>query len=354
MHHYLVSYLGEGTDRNPFRPDGSDQPGWAAIDLRPDVTILDGFALLALPIRDDTAARRYLGEDLDEPSVTTRQELDSRLSVTLVATTLRQQIAELLIEERSGSRWKPLRPTLRGVYEILLGGKIYEQPVLRGGTTITESFNQTDSTTIGPDLTWTEISQNSQTVGNEWVTGATATLYEARADSDLASDNHYAQGVTSLVSSADATDSMIGLIVRQRHQDTTRTHYGFRYRSGTSGERRELYRRVSGTLTSLVGPNVDAAYTTGDTLRIEINGSSLSGRIVGVGGTDSVTDTNITGNLRAGVIGQRGTASATIPKLDNFEAGDLTLELTPTVGAAVLAGVAGSPVMGTLLTPAVA
>ena len=65
-HYYLVPYLGEGTDRNPFRPDGSDQPGWSAIDLRPDVTVLDGFALLALPVREDTPERRYLGDALDE------------------------------------------------------------------------------------------------------------------------------------------------------------------------------------------------------------------------------------------------------------------------------------------------
>jgi hypothetical protein len=354
MHHYLVPYIGEGTDRNPFRPHGSDQPGWSAIDLRPDVTVLDGFALLAVPVRADAPERRYLGDALDTPSAATRQELDSRLTLTLEATTLREQIAELLIAAAGGSRWKPLRPTQRGVYEINLGGRIYERPVMRGGTTITESFNQADNTVIGPDLTWTELTGNSQTLGNKWATGATQTIYDARADSDLATDDHYAQGTIVLTSSGSATDNMAGVIARQRETDTTRTHYGWRYRSGsTNGVRRELYRRSAGTLTALAGPTA-SSIATDDLLRLECDGSTITGKLNGAT-EESVTDTNVTGNLRCGVTGQF--QAGTTPKVDSFEAGDLTagdVSITSVVGAAALAGLAAALLHDFRLTPTTA
>lgn len=354
MHHYLVPYVGVGSDGDPFRPHGADQPGWAAIDLRPDVTEQSGFALLGLPVRDDAPQRRYFGEALDEITTTVRQQLDSRLGLTLVATTLRDMIAELLMIHGGVGRWKLLRPTQAGRYEICLGGKIYQRLAVSGGTTITESFDQADNTVIGPDLTWTELVGNSQTLSNKWATGATATVYDARADVNLDTDDQYAQGNIDLVSSANATDNFVGVIVRQRETDTTRTHYGYRYRSGTSGVRRELYRRAAGTVTSLAGPNASSV-ATDDLIRVECDGSTITGKLNGAQ-EEQVTDTNVTGNLRCGVTGQRGTASSTIPKLDTFEAGDLVgaVSHTPLVGAAVLTGVVGSPVMSTVLTPAVA
>ena len=355
MHHYLVPYVGVGSDDNPFRPHGADQPGWTAIDLRPDVTVQAGFALLALPIRDDAPQRRYLGEALDEVAATIKQQIETRLSLTLTATRLRDMIAELLIEHGGGGRWKALRPTRAGGFEILLGGRIYQRPALRGGTTITESFNQADDTIIGPDLAWTELLNNSQTISNKWGTGASAGVYDARADSNLATDDHYAQGLIDLESSANATDNMVGVIARQREADATRTHYGWRYRSGTSGVRRELYRRAAGTITSLAGPNASAV-ALNDLLRLECNGSTITGKVNGAT-EEEVTDTNITANLRCGVTGQFGVIGATVPKLDSFEAGDLTAgdaSITTVIGAATLAGLAAAVIQDFRFTPTTA
>lgn len=321
MHYYLVPYVGDGTDADPYRPHGADQAGWSAIDLRPDVTVQSGFALLALPIQDDAPQRRYLGEALDEVAATVKQQIEARLGITLEATTLRDMIAELLLVHGGVGRWKLLRPTRRGRYEINLGGRIYERAVLSGGATITESFDQADNTVIGPDLAWTELTGNSQTLSNKWGTGATATVYDARADVNLDSDDQYAQGLVDLESSANATDNFVGVIARQREVDTTRTHYGYRYRSGTSGVRRELYRRAAGTATSLAGPNASSV-ALNDLIRLECNGSTITGKLNGAT-EEEVTDTNVTGNLRCGVTGQRGTASAPIPKLDTWQAGDL-------------------------------
>ena len=53
------------------------------------------------------------------------------------------------------------------MYEINLGGRIYQRLAVRGGATITESFDKADDTTLGPDLTWTELTGNSQTIGQQ-------------------------------------------------------------------------------------------------------------------------------------------------------------------------------------------
>ena len=65
-HHYLAPYVGTGTFADAFRPRGSEQPGWSAIDLRPNGAVATGLALMAVPVRDDTIGS-YLGEtgDLD-------------------------------------------------------------------------------------------------------------------------------------------------------------------------------------------------------------------------------------------------------------------------------------------------
>ena len=94
------------------------------------------------------------------------------------------------------------------------------------------------------------------------------------------SDDHYAQGAIDLTSSGSATDNIVGVIARQRQVDATRTHYGYRYRSGTGGVRRELYRRASGTATSIAGPNASSV-ALDDLIRVECNGSTITGKLNG-------------------------------------------------------------------------
>jgi uncharacterized protein YodC (DUF2158 family) len=318
--YYLVPYIGEGTDRNPFRPDGADQDGWRAIDLRPDSTVLDGRALLRVPDRADTVAREYLGDALDDRTGAVKQTLESRLGVTLTATAFREQIAELLIEHGGPGRWAPLRPTVAGRYEIVLGERIYTAPLLRGGATITESWDKADSTVLGPDLTWTEVLNNSVVASQKWQTGGSAgSAYEARAEHDLATDNHYAQGIVNVVNSTVATDNFIGLLIR--HSAAARTAYQFQNRSGSGGATEKIRKIVATTITELLSEVGDVTMT--DVLmRFEANGSTLTGYKAGVP-VMTLTDTAITGFVRCGVYGQLGNAAVAFPNLDNFEAGDL-------------------------------
>ena len=73
MAFYLAPYIGAGTRDDPFRPRGSDQPGWSAIDLRPDPSRLDGGGLSACLLF------------LPQPSLDSRLDLVASIRRTLSA-----------------------------------------------------------------------------------------------------------------------------------------------------------------------------------------------------------------------------------------------------------------------------
>ncbi len=323
MFHYLAPYVGVGTDDDPFRPRGSEQPGWSAIDLRADSTVLVGRALLAVPVRDDTIGI-YLGDVPDEVSAAVKSAVESRFGLTLAATRLRQIIPELLIAHarEDGTRWRPLRVMHDGVFRVYLGGLLWQARSLAGGATITESFNTADSTTLGPDLTWTETLNDLEVSGNVCRVVSNAGLNsEARAESDLASVNHYAQVVAVL--GAGTPTGSTNCRACARFAAAARTHYLCLYAKlvTTGTYSRSLYKRVTGTATELA-TTAGVSFTDGDTIRVECNGSTIIARRNGTQ-EESVTDTSITGNTRTGLSGIRQSASAVT--MDSFQAGDLVV-----------------------------
>src|SRR3990167_942846 len=88
-------------------------------------------------------------------------------------------------------------------------------------STITESFNKANNG-LGPDLAWTVYFGTAANVGvtnnqaNAQGTGET----ESRADSDLASDDHYVQAVVG----ADYAVGFVGVLCR-KDSTATRTLY---------------------------------------------------------------------------------------------------------------------------------
>ena len=64
MEYYLAPFTGIGGAPETgmaFRALGGDQPGASIIDLRPDPTVVDGYALLAVAVRADLPGQTYLG-----------------------------------------------------------------------------------------------------------------------------------------------------------------------------------------------------------------------------------------------------------------------------------------------------
>ena len=185
-------------------------------------------------------------------------------------------------------------------------------------TTITESFNTADSTTLGPDLSWTEITANLWEVVSNQVkdeTGVT-TLKMARADSDLSSADHYGQLI---VASLGSGTSRIGAAARVQTDDTTTiTAY---YANLRNNDELELEKIINGTDTGL--NSTAQTVTLPDTVKVEINGSTLKSYFNGTE-VASVTDTGITGYLRAGITA-RNSSGSTVAAGDDFEAADLAV-----------------------------
>lgn len=326
-HFYLGSYVGTGTGLDPFRPRGSDQPGASAIDLRPDGSLVTGRCLVAVPIRDDTIGE-YLGDDpVRAIPAPIKRRLESALGITLTASVIRDAIAEILMVHgrTDGTRWKPLRPSrLRNRYEIWLGGLLWSQPVIAGGASLSENWDCADSASLTCQLTWIEHAGD----GSWTITTNRARLAgivgdeRAKAESDLATDDHEAQVTL-------ATFTRVGGIIAVgpmcRNQSNTED-IGYEWRArdddGTAGGRyHDMIRRGSGAGTTQIGTAADDP-VVGEVLKVSADGSTIKGYIDGVEKL-SVTDVNITGLLRCGITGYSDTNAGNLLELDTWSAADL-------------------------------
>lgn len=130
MHYRLVPYVGSGTDDDVFRPAGSqpaEQAGfsWWSIDLRPDPTKRAGWCLLATEHGPLDGVSLPDHPDAAIPARVQRMLAD-RLGVPITARTLRDLLAELLIDHASedGSRCRPVKPDHNGRRIIHLGPEL--------------------------------------------------------------------------------------------------------------------------------------------------------------------------------------------------------------------------------------
>jgi hypothetical protein len=218
----------------------------------------------------------------------------------------------------------------------ILAPKYKNDGYLPPSTTLTESFDQSDSSTLGPDLSWTEISGNWETVSNQVSYASTSPHIFARADSDLSSDDHYCQLD---VTSWDAANNRIGGGARvQTDNGTTETAYFCVYRNQAGGNC-ELEKTVSGTNTEITAETISASLP--DTIKVQADGSSISGYLNGTeidSANSPFTDTSITGYLRCGLVARGGPSDG-----DNWEAADLA------AGGTTPKGVFGLPIHGPMI-----
>lgn len=174
-------------------------------------------------------------------------------------------------------------------------------------TTITESFTRADSTSVmGNDLSWTQVAGSWGTSSNKGYKVATNGVTQAaRADSDLSSADHYVQCVIANGTNATGHGPACRFSSSANTYYTTLNFTNLQY----------LIKIVSGSQTNLT--STSHTYANGETLKVEINGSSLNGYANGTQ-YPSTTDTSITGNTRGGVVsyGINGT-------VDDFQAADL-------------------------------
>lgn len=320
MPYYLSEYVGAGTSLDPFRPRGSDQPGWSGIDLRVNDV---GSCLLHLPLPDAHPNLTLFGEDPTEGiGPNTRAAVRNRLGLArLDASRLDQLVAELLLTPPANG-WKPLLPT-RGRYEAYLGGLIWSQPVIQGGA-FTENWNCGNSASLTCQLTWSEEGTAYELLSNQarlTTTGGSANW--ARMDTDLGSADHYSQ-VTIVASAEQAGNANFGGVIVRKDSTATPTYYYTRFlREATPGlNEHDLVKNIASVETVIGGPDpVD--FAAGEVLKLQVIGSTLRAFRNGTEMTFSpVTDTAITGNLRVGLYGNSQGTTGTID-YDTWE-GDVT------------------------------
>lgn len=312
MPYYIAPYIGAGTIVDPFRPRGSNDPTWSAIDLRPDPSRLDGGGLNACllwvftPSSDPNLTLVATGEQ-ETLTPNRRNLIRSRLGLTSLTATRWDQIVLEILMVPPANAWLALRPSrVRRRYEVYLGpgAPLAIQPVIAGGVSITEDFNCADSTTINCDLTWTELNGNLELFSNTVRNVGTAGNHtiRARAESALATDDHYAEITVTALELSGGNQRQFGVMTRRRSNPTHTAYWLTLVRErlgGVSGEAL-IIREVSGSQTLLADPNITITLPT--VLRGESDGSTQ--RIL-VGGTEqaSVTDTNIVNNLYCGLAG---------------------------------------------------
>jgi PKD repeat protein len=200
-------------------------------------------------------------------------------------------------------------------------------------TTISETFNQADSTTLGPTLTWTETDGDLRTVSNHVEGTSPGILHAARAESDLASSDMFSQAEVTFRSGSLPTVVVAYAIAR--YSSSTPNYYGVILYTVDSGVSYKLGLRKRISLTQdipLVWPDFDVTSSivpgTPNTIRIEVEGTSptITLRAYLDGGLkQTVTgETGFDGQRRAGLALYWDTTTTTnYVTLDNFQAGDL-------------------------------
>ena len=186
-------------------------------------------------------------------------------------------------------------------------------------TTITESFPGTGM--FGGDLSWTQTTGSFDNDGDKGrLTTVDGTFCNARADSDLSSANHYAQVLAFDGGAGSPVLSGITVGAASRFHGSAATFYHAEaYADEFLAEEARLRKCEAGSETAL-----DATAVTLNipcTMKCQASGSSISyyfdGSLV-----DTVTDTAITGNTRAGVT-SRDPSLVGFNKFDSFEAADV-------------------------------
>lgn len=322
-YYYLSQYAGDGvTPGQEFRPAGVLPAGWTSIDLRPDPTSAAGWCLLTLPERADSSERHYLGESADVvPSVPGLSGLEQRLGITLTpGRILRDTIAEILLNgTEDGTRWRSLRPGRDRRLVIHLGGEeLWSQPVVAGGATYTEDFNTSDGVGLGPDLTWSLGGATWEIATNRARHDTLGVAAYARADHDAASSNVFAQATLATLTNV-VSGTQCGVCCRFSATETT-NYLWMRTYTGTV-HTATLRKTVAGTRTDIASA-VTVAFSAGEILRLEADGSSISGFLDGFTISDA-TDTSIASGTRGGLYGYVN-QSGDVIEFDDYSHGDLT------------------------------
>lgn len=322
-HYYVSQYIGTGTPTDKFRAAVVDGGGdTSTLDLRPDPTVVTGWCVATTSVRNDKAGAVWLGQDILDTQMTTqhRNWVNTNLGVTIAAgTTYRDGFFQIMSsgeDPYTGPRtkWRKILPTGDRWKLILAGQTIIDLPYIAGGAVATDDFNRANGNLDGnggwknkleggTNGTFT-IATNELKDGNVWSWGVYTNTANSSAD-------HYSTITIGTVSAAN-------LVATARCADPATHNTGYQFTH--DGSQWEISTCVNGGYSN-VAYNAGSTYTTGDLVRIEVNGSTITGLVNGAQKIQA-TNTSITTGLYGGVAS------------DNNQVGRITAWETGPLGAA--------------------
>jgi hypothetical protein len=313
--YYLAPYVGSGTYADPYQPAVIDQPGWAAIDLRPNAA---SAGLLYLP--NASADPRLVLIGVDPFNLVTTQvatTLGAKLGVTIQTPLTLDTLFQVLLAAPPNGGWKPLRRGFDGLLKINLGPYRFASGTIAGGATIaTDNFNRADSASLGGN--WTEISYNGTTpwaIASNQASGSTSagTVPISYYSNATFPDDQYGQMVLKTI--ADAKGA--GPIVRASGTDQNSMTFYFAEYGAVEGR---YFAVVSGGFT-LLGNGAPAG-AANDLIYLSAVGSTI---VVKRNATQDFTTTDTTVTTGPpGMWAQNQTGAAGLSAVDDWEGGDFS------------------------------
>jgi len=223
---------------------------------------------------------------------------------------------------RQSNQWQKVLGAIERKYGYRAGEIIPGAKALKPSTTITDTFTDTNGTSLDAHTptptdwgSWSEVQGDFDIQSNKAESIHAGTPREsARADSDLSTDDHYGQ----VVCTSKGNSIYRGVICR--FAAAAEPYYSYTFRPNNTSNVHVLAKVVTGTSTNLDVQNDSSLSDVATTVYVEADGSTQEGRH---NGTPKVTgtDTAIAGNLRCGLNGAQ-TANDQLER-DDFEAADL-------------------------------
>ena len=199
--------------------------------------------------------------------------------------------------------------------DVFVPGDLPKEAPLPHETTITESFNTgTSTTTLGPDLSWTEIDGNLEIVSDRFRPVGSTGICGARAESDLSGPDQYAQ--VDIYETTRTAGQYVGTLARKDSTGTL-TYYLAIQNGGVTGS---TLKCVANSFTA-IGTNTTDTWSDGAPMKLECSGSAIQ-RYYNGASRNTATDTAITTGVRCGIRGRR-TDGTLYYEGDDFEAADL-------------------------------